>query len=118
MYARAGKGNLMTKEEFRATLMALFSRAKKQGRSQIEVNAGELHRLVGGFPAKEGEKHNMATCCRVMRTEFDIGGAAIFFEPEKGAGQGLTIRYDLPRPGKGKGLKSKKRNKKDGEEAA
>lgn len=106
----------MTKEDFRATLMALFSRAKKQGRTQIEVNAGELHRLVGGFPAKEGEKHNMATCCRVMRQEYDIGGAVIFFEPDKGAGQGLTIRYDLPRPGKGRGLKAKK--KKDAEEAA
>ena len=99
----------MTKEEFRATLMALFSRAKKQGRSQIEVNAGELHRLVGGFPAKEGETHNMATCCRIMRAEYDMGAAEIFFEPEKGAGQGLTIRYDLPRPGKGRGLKSKKK---------
>ena len=43
-------------EDFREELQAQIQRAHKQGRPHIEVNAGELHRKLGGYPPKAGER--------------------------------------------------------------
>jgi 5-methylcytosine-specific restriction protein A len=83
-----------TAEDFRAELMALFARAAKQGRPHIEINAGELHRSVGGYP---GGSHRMPICCGVMRDEFKRGDAEVIYDTESGQGAALTIRYSLPR---------------------
>jgi hypothetical protein len=37
--------------DFRAELEAQIDRAQKQGRPHAEINAGELHRVVGGYPS-------------------------------------------------------------------
>jgi 5-methylcytosine-specific restriction protein A len=83
-----------TTEDFRAELKAQIERAANQGRPHIEVNAGELHRVVGGYP---GNNHRMPQCCDAMRDELKRGDARVIFETESGQAPALTIRYYLPR---------------------
>jgi hypothetical protein len=40
--------NMPSTVDFRTELAAQIARAAKQGRPHIEINAGELHRTVGG----------------------------------------------------------------------
>jgi hypothetical protein len=87
---------LPTAGDFRAELMAQIERATKQGRPHIEINAGELHRVVGGYPDKAGD-HRMPICCHVMRDEFKRGDAEMIYQTEGGQAPALTIRYKLPR---------------------
>ena len=84
-------------DDFRRQLAAQIDRAAKQGRPHLEINAGELHRVVGGYPPKAGESHAMPTCCNVMRQEFSNGKAEIVHETDSGQAPALTIRHRLPR---------------------
>jgi len=84
-------------DDFRAELSAQIDRAVKQGRPHIEINSGELHRKVGGYPPGAGENHAMPTCCAVMRDEFKRGKAEVIHETESGQAAALTIRFYLPR---------------------
>jgi hypothetical protein len=59
----------------------------------VEVNAGKLHRLVGGYP---GPGHAMPTCCEVMRKRMTVSDR-IVAQPPKGNGASLTVRYQLPK---------------------
>jgi len=77
-------------DDFRRELEAQIDRAKKQGRPHCEVNAGELHRVVGDYPAML--KHRMPICCEVMRSRMGPSDIVVF-EPEKKKGASLTIRY-------------------------
>jgi hypothetical protein len=79
--------------DFKHELRAQIERAEKQGRPHVEVNTGELHRVVGVYP---DPSHQMPTCCAAMRQEQQPGDEVIF-EPAGGAGASLTIRYKLPR---------------------
>jgi len=83
-----------TTEDFRAELLARLDRAARQGRAHAEVNAGELHRSVGGYP---GTNHAMPSCCNVMRGEFDPRRDELTHEPASGQGASLTIWYAVPR---------------------
>lgn len=78
-------------DDFRRELLAQLDRAKRQGRPHIEVNAGELHRVVGGYPG-DGQ-HRMPVCCEVMRQEATRYRAQTIFETESGNSASLTIRY-------------------------
>lgn len=84
----------MTTDDFRKELRAMIQRAGRQGRPHAEVNAGELHRVVGGYP--NGGAHRMPACCEAMLSEKRAGDEVIF-EPAEGKGASLTIRYSLPR---------------------
>ena len=87
-----------TAEDFRVELAAQIDRATKQGRPHIEINAGELHRIVGGYPPRKGgPPHSMASCCNVMRAEFKRGNAEVVFGTDSGQALALTIRYYIPR---------------------
>jgi len=83
--------------DFRAELKAQITRATRQGRPHVEINAGELHRTLGGYPSKAGKQHSMPTCCGVMMDEFHRGNAEIIHETGSGQAPVLTIRYKLPR---------------------
>ncbi|PKL62234.1 MAG: hypothetical protein CVV31_07175 [Methanomicrobiales archaeon HGW-Methanomicrobiales-2] len=85
----------LTANNFRQELADLFSNAQGAGRTSIEVNSGELHRSLGGYP---GPNHRMPVCCDVMYQEMRDGDR-ILNAPEKGKGASLTIRYKLPRTG-------------------
>jgi 5-methylcytosine-specific restriction protein A len=84
-------------EDFANELRAQIERATKQGRRHVEINAGELHRVVGGYPPRTGENHAMPSCCQAMRNEFDQGYAEIVNETESGHSASLTVRYNVPR---------------------
>ncbi|MBS1163989.1 MAG: endonuclease [Proteobacteria bacterium] len=86
-----------TADDFRVELTGILQRAELQGRPHVEINAGELHRSVGGYPSREGNQHAMPSCCGVMRGELEAGKAEIIYTPESGNGASLTIRYYLPR---------------------
>jgi 5-methylcytosine-specific restriction protein A len=89
---------MATIDEFRNELFQQIARAAKQGRPHVEINAGELHRVVGGYPRKPGSDHSMPQCCDAMRAEWKKGAAEIVYETESGRSASLTIRYYLPRP--------------------
>jgi 5-methylcytosine-specific restriction protein A len=82
-----------TRDEFRAELKARLHRAALLGAGHLEVNSGELHRKLGGYP---GTKHQMPSCCEAMYVE-QRAGDEIVSAPPKGKGASLTIRYMLPR---------------------
>jgi 5-methylcytosine-specific restriction protein A len=84
-------------EDFRTELLAQIARAAKQGRPHVEINAGELHRTVGGYPPKAGQSHSMPSCCNVMHDEYDRKRDEIVHETDSGQAPALTIRYVLPR---------------------
>ncbi len=82
-------------DAFRAALRARFDRALAEGRPHVDVQAGELHREVGGLP--KGADQSMPMCCRVMRREMREGDS-ILDQPRKGRdGPTVLIRYRLPR---------------------
>jgi hypothetical protein len=68
-------------------------RAESAGERYLHVQAGELHRAVGGYPAANAR---MPTCCDVMRAAMRPGDV-IVHRPPKGRGASYAVRYVLPR---------------------
>lgn len=83
----------MTTEEFQAVLQARLALAQEHGERWIDINSGELHRSVGGYP---GPDHRMPACRDAMYRE-EKAGDEILSKPGRGKGASLTIRYRLPR---------------------
>jgi hypothetical protein len=82
-----------TTDDFRKELIDQLDRGAKRGASHVEINSGELHQKVGGYP---GPDHRMPTCCEVMRQATQDGDETVS-SPSEGKGAALTIRYRLPR---------------------
>ena len=82
-----------TSKDFQDELNKIFRHAQSQNLPSVEVNAGDLHRRVGGYP---GKTHRMPSCCQVMRANMQAGDQ-ILAAPPKGNGATLEIRYCLPR---------------------
>src|SRR3954454_11490232 len=82
--------------DFRQEVAAQIDRAVKRGAGHVEINAGELHRTLGGYP---GPGHRMPLCCQAMQEEC-LPRDEVIFSPEKGQGASLTIRYKIPRSAK------------------
>lgn len=81
---------MATMDEFRKEVGAQIARAANQGRPHIEINAGELHRLV----SPKGNRLPMAcSAMRELKGTFD----ETIFAPPAGDGASFTIRYALPR---------------------
>ena len=78
-------------DDFRKALARLTDEARRAGRKHLDVNSGDLHRLVGGYP--DGP-HAMPSCCNAMRKAMKEGDA-VLASPPKGNGASLTIRYFL-----------------------
>ena len=90
-----------TAEEFKQALSGYLAEAATAGLPSVEVNAGHLHRVLGGYTGPQN--HRLPICCSVMRAEMDETlGDEITHEPGGGIGASLTIRYVLPRPVKRK----------------
>ena len=79
--------------KFRQALEREFSAALMKGLTHIILDAGQLHRAVGGYP---GKNHKMPTCCSVMKSAM-IPSDRIVADPPKGIGASLAIDYSLPR---------------------
>ena len=84
---------MATAEILRTELSLQLSRAERRGVPYLDINSGQLHRKVGGYP---GPKHTMPSCCNVMYEE-QRAGDKVLSSPPKGRGASLTIRYKLPR---------------------
>lgn len=85
-------------DKFQDELSAEIERAHRQGRNHVEINAGELHRIVGGYPSRLGVPDRMCRCQNVMREEFRRGQAEVIHQAGEVDPSALTIRYELPRP--------------------
>lgn len=68
--------------EFRDCLQSLLEAAPGLGLVAVEVNAGNLHRKVGGYP---GQDHRMPICCELMYKAM-IPGDEIVAQPAPGKG--------------------------------
>lgn len=82
-----------TSEDFRRELRSQLRAAELKNQPYVDVNAGELHRQLGGYP---GKKHQMPSCCQIMEAERRALDE-IVAGPPSGKGASLTIRYRLPR---------------------
>ncbi|MFQ5910144.1 MAG: HNH endonuclease [Thermoplasmata archaeon] len=82
-----------TTEDFQDALDQILTSAQKEGRTYVDVKSGDLHRMVGGYPA---QNHRMPLCCLVMRKNMRPGDQ-VLQEPPRGQGATLVIRYRLPR---------------------
>ena len=82
-----------TKDDFRAELKSQLREAELRGAGDLDINSGELHRKLGGYPKSP---HQMPSCCGAMYDE-QRGEDTIISAPKKGKGASLTIRYRLPR---------------------
>lgn len=87
------EGKVVNAEKFRTVLNQKLEMAQNVGLSFIELTAGELHRAVGEYP---GPHHQMANCCRVMKSEKGSVDETIY-PPPSGVGASLKIRYRLSR---------------------
>jgi 5-methylcytosine-specific restriction protein A len=91
--APASNRDGVRKSSFTTVLNEEFDRATALGRSFIRINAGELHRKLGGYP---GPDHAMPSCCSAMRDAMAPHDRVID-SPQKGKGASLAIEYRLPR---------------------
>lgn len=83
----------LTADSFRTALHGLLEEAEQLGFVAVDVNSGNLHRRVGGYPS---QNHRMPVCCGVMYAEMR-GGDTIVSQPNSGKGSSVTIRYVIPR---------------------
>ena len=83
----------LSTEDFRQALDGKLRTASASGAPHLDVNAGELHRGLGGYP---GPAHRMSACCAAMRSVMRSGDV-VLAEPPSGSGASLTIRCRLPR---------------------
>jgi len=91
--ASATRSTAPTMEDFRDELTAQFLWGRSKGMSSIVINAGDLHRSVGGYPTPF---NRMTMCCNAMYQEQQSGDRTVE-RPAKGYGARLTIEYQLPR---------------------
>jgi hypothetical protein len=83
-------------EDFRRALIEIMRQTQSDGQEFLEITAGELHRLVGGYP---GQNHRIPMCCHVMHVHLsEDWGDRLVDGPPSGQGASLRIRYRIPRP--------------------
>ena len=57
-------------DEFRSAIRSQFREAEARCLPKIEINSGQLHRKLGGYP---GPKAQMPSCCQAMYHEKKLG---------------------------------------------
>jgi hypothetical protein len=77
--------------DFQNRLMAILNGARQNGQSYVDVESGNLHTQVGGYP---NPNHRMPVCCDVRRRLMRVGDSVVK-EPTSGQDATLTIRYSL-----------------------
>jgi len=78
-----------TSADFTSRLNAILEEAHREGKDAVTVLAGNLHRQVSGYPARN---HRMPVCCSVMRRKMGSSDEVIY-APPKGSGATLLVRY-------------------------
>ena len=77
--------------DFQNQLMAILNAARQSGQSYVDVESGNLHKKVAGYP---NPNHRMPVCCEVMR-KLMRAGDSVLKETMSGQGATLTIRYTV-----------------------
>lgn len=90
---RSGANNMSTTQDFIDAIRARLRQAELRDAGHLDINSGELHRSLGGYP---GPKAAMPSCCNALYAE-QRATDTIISQPPKGKGASLTIRYRLPR---------------------
>ena len=87
----------MTIPEASSVLNGILDVAAANGLIRVSVQAGNLHRQIGGYPARDGA-HSMPVVCGAIRREYAPDkGDRIVYEPKQGKGARLEIEFVLPR---------------------
>ena len=87
------KERIVTADDVRALLLLILERVLDLGGVEIAIKAGNVHRRLGGYPARD---HCMPCVCAVMR-EMMGPDDEVLAEPSRGYGAKLVIRYKLSR---------------------
>lgn len=74
-------------ENFRDALRDLLGKAESLGFGAVEINSGNMHRKVGGYP---GSDHRMPICCEVMYSAMAPGDEVVC-QPESGKGASVVV---------------------------
>ncbi|URJ45189.1 hypothetical protein MF628_004974 [Paenibacillus polymyxa] len=82
---------LPSKDDFKKEIQHQIDVARSNGAKYIDINSGEVHRKLGGYPGKDG-KHAMPSCCNAMYS-LKKSTDEILRAPHKGKGATLRIRY-------------------------
>jgi 5-methylcytosine-specific restriction protein A len=83
----------LTADDFRTVLHDLLEEAEQLGFVAVDINSGNLHRRVGGYPS---QNHRMPVCCEVMYAEMKSIDT-IVSQPNSSTGASVRVRYVLPR---------------------
>ncbi len=78
-----------TTDDFKNKLEEIIRNAKEGDQPFVDVESGQLHRLVGGYPAQD---HRMPSCCGAMKQRMR-GDDKILSGPDSDMGATLRIRY-------------------------
>jgi hypothetical protein len=91
------EGEIMapTAWDFQNRLMAILNRARQSGQPYVDIEAGNLHKEVGGYP---NPNHRMPVCYEVMRKLMRPGDSVIK-EPLDSQDATLIIRYTVQATG-------------------
>jgi len=87
------KPSSLDAEDFKKILQNLLDDEGYKKKYHIDVNAGYLHRITGGYPQSD---HRMPVCCNVMYSMMQKNDR-VLHSPPKGKGASLVIRYYFPR---------------------
>ncbi len=90
---RGTNWRMPTTDDFAEAISAKLREAGRRGAGHIDINSGELHRELGGYP---GPRAAMPSCCNALYAARRLGDE-ILSQPPKGKGASLTIRFKLPR---------------------
>ena len=64
------KNKIPRAQDFQRAIDNIFLLAQKSAQPYIDINSGDLHRKVGGYP---GRNHRMPNCCSAMRQSMKSG---------------------------------------------
>lgn len=80
-------------QAFKTIIRILLKTAESSNQEYLDINAGKLHRFIGGYP----QPNNRMPVCNSAMKQLMQNGDLILAEPPSGQGAKLTIRYFVPR---------------------
>jgi hypothetical protein len=83
------------KAEFIEGLDQLIQQAILEGKQELEITAGALHKHVGDYPPEPGTDHAMATASDVLREAVAKHHGKIIYSPPKGKGARFEVSLPL-----------------------
>ena len=79
------------KQTFKSVIIIKLTTAENYGYPFCQINAGELHNFIGGYPPPANYDHRMANFCSAMKDLMQEGDQ-IILQPPSGQGASITIK--------------------------